>query len=266
MKVYLPSSGALGIKSTEIRQPKIDDLRKVSELSQIPELRKTEFVKLFLQSPEQLDSMSVFDRDYLYLISVSAVHIGQLSFSFICDCGNEVQDTLDLSSHEVIFLDKSAKPFLTKTIEGINYQFHMLTVKSETEIVDYLSITDTETEGDYQYLKEDALVFKILYPDLILNDDSIKSVHELPLPVYFSALYFHQCCFHGVEPVKKTTCEACKATTMAVLDVTASLNNFNTAVIMQKFANLSSVVDFNSFINLSFSEYHSLINSLNNSQ
>ena len=128
-----------------------------------------------------------------------------------------------------------------------------------------LSITDTETEGDYQYLKEDALVFKILYPELPLNDDSIKSVHELSLSVYFSALYFHQCCFHGVEPVKKTICEACKTSTMAVLDVTASLNNFNTAVIMQKFANMSSVVDFNSFINLSFSEYHSLINSLNSS-
>ena len=137
MKIYLPSSGVLGIMSTEIRQPKIDDLRKISELSQIPELRKTEFVKLFLQSPEQLDLMSVFDRDYLFLISVSAVHVGQLSFSFICDCGNEVQDTLDLSNHEVVFLDKTAKSFVTKTIEGVSYQFHMLTVKSETEIVDY---------------------------------------------------------------------------------------------------------------------------------
>ena len=99
MKVYLPSHGVLGIDSIDIRQPKINDLREISNLSPTPELKKTEFVKMLATSPELVDSISIFDRDYLFAIAVSALHLGSLAFKVECACSNIISDALELHDH-----------------------------------------------------------------------------------------------------------------------------------------------------------------------
>ena len=45
---------------------------------------------------------------------------------------------LSYTTIPVTFLDKKDKRTLTKTIQDVPYTFHILTVASETEMIDYL--------------------------------------------------------------------------------------------------------------------------------
>lgn len=254
MVIELPSRGWAGITKVTIRAPKIDDLRKTSDLSPIEERAKTEFLRMLISNPGDLDKITVFDRDYLFLIVAGAVNMNEFAFTVKCEkCGTELEGSLNLSDCVVKELEPGENYNITKNIYGTDYNFRLLSVADEQKAIDYAQLDESEYPSRY----DDATVCMVLGKEL--NDDNVKWVRDLDLSIYFAALFYLQCCFHGVIPKKTITCK-CGHKFNVVLPIFKSVLNIDIQQIMKRFAVVSKYgVDFKSFVDMTLPEYNAFI-------
>ena len=155
MEIYLPSNGKIAVNKVEMRQPKIMDIRKSQEYSDISEVRKTQFVKDLCKNPEQIDEITTYDRDYLFTIAVSSLNMNKISFKSTCSdktCRHKTNDFIFIPDVEPVFLTDPVE--CQKTILGETYNFRLLRVKDEIKAIDYANIDDLT----FEQRKEDALV------------------------------------------------------------------------------------------------------------
>lgn len=249
MKIKLPSNGHFGVNSVNMRQPRVNDLRMISELSPYEPLAKYQFVKNLLEKPEVIDKISIFDKDYLFAIAVGIINLNKIGFSFVCPCGESLRGEFDLSSKDVTELLKSDSITISKEINGEVYNFHLPTIQEELAIVDYAS---SKEDDDFDELYQDGLVMAILGKEP--NDESQEWLDNLDLTIYYAAIYYFQCCFHGVETTEEVVCPECHAKSNVLIPLTKSLLSIDTMTIMSRFTELSGSMDFQSFSNLTIPE------------
>jgi len=249
MNIFLPSNGIVGIKTVDMSPPKIKHLRQISELSKINEFAKNEFLSLLLNNFADLNKITIFDRDYLFLMAVSAIHLNNMEFTFTCKCGIENKGSFNIEQKDVIFFE--GERILKKKIKDKEYVFNILTVGDEREIIEYA----LENEEKYHERFELALVAKTLG----MFPHAMDEVEDLPLNIFYAALFFQQCVMHGIEPMHRTTC-SCGNSTVVVIPVMDYLTEINTAGIMTKFAGLANKLDFKSFNEMTIPEVESFAN------
>lgn len=259
MRIDLPSAGKFGIFSVEMRSPKIGDLRAVNELSSVESIAKTDFVKMLMTKPEDLDKVSIYDRDYLFLLAAAAVNMNKFDFTVQCECGNNIEDSFDISDVDVETLGKDVEISVKKEIDGEVYNFHLPTVAEEQKAVQWVLSVDEayNDENIFGNRNQDALVATVLGKEV--NDDNIEWVKQLDLKIYFAALFFIQCEAHGVQPSKITECPKCHKKALTLIPVVKALTQITTEDIMRKFVKISGEMSFEAFCDLTVPEFETLL-------
>lgn len=252
MNIKLPSNGHFGLSYVEMRQPRIADLRKIQELSENEQLAKIQFVKMLMDKPEQLDKVSTFDKEYLFLLAVGVINLNKIAFSFNCTCGEYLNSEFDLTAQELIELSAKDQVVYSKELGGKVYNFKLPSVADELEIIEWA----TQEEDDFDTRYQDGLVMSIL--GLPISDEGAALIAELDIVVYFSAIFFYQCGFHGVETTVDVKCPNCGKETTVIVPITKALMSIDTMSIMSKFAAMSKTMDFASFSSLTLPELFAL--------
>lgn len=258
MEIYLPSNGRTSVNKIEMRQPKISDIRKSQEYSDLSEIRKTQFVKDLCANPQLVDEITLYDRDYLFTIAAASLNMNKINFKSTCldrTCGAKTSDFIFVPDVEPVFLNQPIE--CSKEIMGEVYHFRLLRVKDEIAAIDYANIDDLT----FEQRKEDALVCSAL--SMSINDKNVQKVKELDLAIYYAAQFFQICCAHGLNLQKTVKCSKCQKESIVVMEVTGKMLNMNMAVIMDRFASLAGKLDYASFMDMTLPEYNFLIDSLN---
>jgi hypothetical protein len=256
MQIYLPSNGRIEINKVNMRQPKISDIRESQEFSNDLELRKTQFVRLLCGNDPNVDCLTLYDRNYLFVIAVASLTLNKLSFKAKCShCGAPISDFIDITQLDVVFLEEDIE--CIKNIEGTDYKFRLLRVRDEVAALDYANLDDKH----YESRLEDAYVCASL--GMEINDENIEKVKNLDLSVYYSAQFFQICLAHGLSLQKHVSCKKCGAVTNVILDIKGNMLNMDMSIIMDRYAALAGKLDYQSFLDMTLPEYNFLVDSLN---
>lgn len=265
MIVQLPSNGLFGLRSVDLHTPRIGYVRELSGSSYVDEQLKTEFVRLLLGDKVRMDQLTLCDRDYLFALGTSAICLNEVPVDYVCPvCQGRGTDTTGsvvyhLTDQEPIFLEEGTPVSISKHWEGIDTDltYKFLNVAEETCIIDYAL-------GDYDHYSlryEQAYVagtlgYDIYSPTAITA--SIAKVNSYPVYVYFSVLLFGQMTFHGVSATVEGVCPVCGSSVKVLVPFGSILKGLDSASIVNRFAQLSGIIDFRSFMDLSFPELKQL--------
>lgn len=256
MKVYLPSNGMMGISHIDLSQPKINDLRNVPNLSGFSTIRKTEFVKM-LADPDEVDKITPFDRDYLFLIAAASISMNNINFEVTCKKGHLVSGAFNIGEIEPVRLRAGESRTFAKRIFGNDYLFTKLSVKDEIEIEDRaIDLPDDQ----YDEAVEDGTVAVTLFGKL--TDENIKKARNLDLSIYYSALLYQQSLPHGAVMVKEIQCH-CGQKIIANLPITGDILNVNVAGLISNYVSVHKFTDMQSFFDLTLVEYNTFVQALN---
>lgn len=256
MRVKLPSNGCMGIESVEIRQPRVNDLRSVSELPSCQPLAKTTFVKRLMKNPDELDRCSIYDKEYLFTIAAGVVNLNKVEFEYQCSCGEIVKGVFDLGIQDVVDLPRGTEKTYSKEIGGAVKTFSIPTVAQETKLCNYIIDNDL----DFDEVFQDGMVCIILGNEP--TSENISAVQDLLVPVYYGAVCFYQYAYHGVHCNMKCRCHKCGKETNVIVPVADQLLKVDTFSLMRRFTSLSNSVDFNSFKDLTIPELVALESSM----
>lgn len=255
MKIILPSSGKTGILSVSMRQPKISDLRKAPELTEASPIRKNEVLEMLLDNPDVLSKITVYDRDYLFLIAVAVVSLNVISYKYKCGCGEERRDSVHLGSLEPIFLTEKEKLTYTFILGGIKYTTKILTAKEEESAVEYA----LKDEDSYEVRLEDAKVCLSL--GRLISTQNIEWVRNQDVLLYGIVDFFHKSRFHGTKIEKVSTC-TCGKITRVITPIEGGMLTSDTGALMERFVDVSDKIDYISYLDLTIPEYNTMIKSL----
>lgn len=258
MKVILPSSGVLGTRTVELRQPKYSDFRKASSLNQEELLLKTDFVKLLLPEDTDYKKITYQDMLYLYTIAIFSCNYQKITYqhTFSCKCGKTLRYECLFSDKEVIDLGKIKLPH-HKSILGVDYEFNILSAEQHTLACEYAL-----QEENFQNAYNDACAAFILGKTI----KDIPEILDLDAMVYLAAHLFQRVMFHGVKLEEIVKCPTCGKEEIVVLDLDTSFINYDLNVFMSLYSNVSSLVDFDAFLDFTIPEYKAFIETFNAKQ
>lgn len=256
MKVILPSNGILGLKHVDLRQPKYSDFRKVQSLNQEELLLKAEFVKLLIPESTDLSKMTYYDLDYLYTIAVFSSQFNSITYrhKFACECNEVPTFEFKLDAQEVVDLPKMKLPHV-KNISGTDYNFNILSAQQHIDACTYAL-----QQEDFNNAYQDACAAFILGKTL----DDIEYIHNLDTVIYLACFLFQRVCFHGLFLEQTVKCPKCGKEETVAIQLDTSFIKFDLNVYMAQYANVSSVVDFDTFLDFTIPEFKAFIESLNN--
>lgn len=257
MRVYLPSNGLFGLKSVEFNIPKIKQLRDLSTASYTDEQATIEVVRMLLSNPEDLYKMSILDKEYLFKIAVESIHMGDVAADVECsECHKKFRISYRLSEQELFELPEGTPREVSKSVDGRTYTFHFLTPRDEEEIIDY-ALVDYD---HYAKRYESAFVAKTLgFP---ATQDGVDAVGEYPHYAYYAALLFSNMSFHGVTPIMTSACPHCGQLHKVVIPFVKSILGVESTDVVNRFMQVSGIVDWQSFLDMSFPEYNQLVKNL----
>ena len=248
MKVILPSKGILGTKYVELRQPTFSDLRAVHNMESDESLLKINFVKILLGECD-LNKITKYDMDYLYLIAVCAMNYNEVSYSLTCDCGEKIKFKFNLATKDVEELKKIKQPYLKK-ISGLEFKYHILSAQNEVDARLYALSSD-----NYDDAYQDAVVALTLGYSL---DDIESKVHKLPVQIYISTFLFQKVVFHGIPMVEIIKCPSCSESIKVNLSIGTDLIKVDLHNLMNNYVNLHSILDFDAYMSLTVPEFNTL--------
>ncbi len=253
MRVILPSNGILGCKQVDLRQPKFSDIRNIQNFNQEEDLVKAYFTKQLLPMDFDLSKITKFDLDYLFAIVAYACQFNVAQYTVTCECSHKIRKEVCLAECEVIDIKKFKLPHY-KIIDGQEVKYTILSAKQHIEACEYAIMQD-----DYKTAYEDAITAFILSKTL----DDIEEVKSLNMGIYLSAHLFHNVNFHGVNFLLEDKCPSCGK--MFRLDVTPTSEFVNISIedMMRKFANVSAVMDFDTFVDFTIPEFKAFIDAMN---
>lgn len=252
MKIKLPSNGVLGCKEVDMSIPCYRHVREISQANYGPDVIGYEFVKLLLADPTALERMTYQDKDYLLAIAVCAMHLNAPCINVTCKCGHTHQVFYNLHEQEVVDLAAEATPVVEKKYGEATYSYHFLSAAQQREIAEKAR-EDAKDEADYARLFE--FYFTCATFGNPLTQDGFDKTADLNLTVYYSALLFHELCFHGVNSFVVTTCPQCQQPIVVTVPFEDSLTKWSSGNIVNEFIKVSDVVGgFGNFLDLSLSE------------
>lgn len=254
MRVDLPSAGKIGFSHYEINEPTLGKLRKVSNYPANEVLCKNQFI--LDCSPdnekERFKELTVCDRDYLFMVLVCAINLNKIACEYVCRCGENNTFSFEMTQDNFIILDAELQYTTEKTFsEPITY--NLLRVGQEMEIVEYAL---TKPDDQYEQVYETGVVAQTL--GFGISEEAIAKVLNLDLAIYYSALFYQFCYFHGVLPSVDVTCRACQRRTSVTAPFTKALLMIDIASIMKSFIAFSSLLDFQSFCDMTVLELQNL--------
>lgn len=254
MKVILPSLGILGTRVVDLRPVRFDDLRAVNDMNQDPEMLKTLFTKRLIDSVD-LNKITKYDLEYLYLVSAFSVAFNTVGFKTTCPkCGKEIKSDYDFAEAELQTLQKVKLPIKRK-IDGVEYSYHLLSAQQHCDALDYAMAFDNP-----QNAYADACAAFTLGRKIDEVEDFVK---DLSASVYFTTFLFQQCCFHGVKPTAKVTCSDCGSEFETSLKVPVSMITVNITELMNMYASVSDKLSFDNFLSFTVPEFKLFVDSLN---
>lgn len=264
MIVSLPSNGLYGLRQVRLATPRVGHLREIAGADYTDEQVKTEFVRMLLDHPEDVfPRITMYDRDYLYAIAASAVCMNQIVIDFVCPhckaAGKDVKSSTvyDISRQELSELEAGSPATVTKSFGDLDVTYRILTVADEERIVEY-ALMDYDK---YVTRYESAFVAGVLGQDLSSVEsiqEGIATVNSYPVYVYFSALLFGQMVFHGVPATCEGHCSECGATVKVVVPFGQAVRQLDSGRLINRFSQVSGMVNFSDFINLSMPELSQL--------
>jgi len=256
MKVILPSNGLLGTRWVDLREPTFADLRSTIRATEDQFLFKHEFVKRLCEFDDNKITMD--DVQYLYDVAATAVTFKTVTFSVKCpECGAIAKSDFMFGESEtpVRTLDKDSRR-CSKTIEGVEYHFHILSAADGVAIHTY-ALDDDDSER----MIEEATVCRVLGYDI--TDESIEKVRNLPIAIYVACFLYINANWHGMDIRKEVECTACgkKSTTKITLD--SSWVKMDLAAFIGQFASVRDCLDFKSYLKFTVPEFKNFVDYLN---
>lgn len=261
MLVRLPSNGLLGFKTVDATQPKYKDLLKLVDVDQFDPILKSEFVQLFIDA--DVKTLSICDRDYLYQIGLTSICPGDLQFPYK-HCGKVTKVPYDLSQREVHLLKGSP----TQSVMDGRVTLRVPTV--EDEYFAYRFVLE-ECDEFNDSLYESVLSLRSVVGDG-LDFSSVRALERssdelLDLKGWMAVFSWKYVCFHGLERKVEVTCPYCGKTFKIDLDFPASLCNFGSEDIMNRYRSVMRMgISYSDFLNMTVSEHLLLLKSENNGQ
>jgi hypothetical protein len=253
MRVDLPSAGKIGFSYYEINEPTMGQLRKVSNYPANEILCKNQFILDCTPEKEQekFNKLTLCDRDYLFIVLVCALNLNKVSCEAVCACGTQIKFDFELSESNFTLLGSNLQ-YTTDTF-GDPITYNTMTVEKEIEILEWVLPLPDE---DYENFYEAAMVAQTL--GYGVSEESVTKVLGLDLAIYYSALFYQLCQFHGVLPAVDTHCPTCQKWTVATVPFTKALLTLDITSIMKSFMAFSTILDFQSFCNMTVTELQNL--------
>lgn len=257
MNVVLPSNGLLGLRSVELDMPRFSYLRKLNESAFSDDEAQIRFVEMLLSDKEALHKLTRYDKNYLFLIAMSAVHLNNVEMDVVCTnpkCGHKFVVPYSIADKELIELPRDAKQVYRRDYgDGTVLEYRILSVDDELEIIKYAEETSGDDDREYAMQYERAYVARVLNREV--TDAAIEEVESLPIHYWFSAHLFGQMAFHGVDNFVFTKCPKCGTEFTVVVPFTKSALSFNSSTIVHRFLKVSKLMDFQSFLDLNMAEF-----------
>mgnify|MGYP007133718879 CR=1 FL=1 len=215
MKVILPSNSLLGTKWVDIREPKFADLRKAMNATSDEYLFKYEFVSGLCEFDPNKITMD--DIQYLYEIAASAVSFNTLKFKVKCSERDKViSEEFSFAEDDVpVKTLKKESRKCKKTVDGTEYEFHILSAQDGVDIHTYGLDNDEQDR-----MIEEATVCKVLGREI--NEYNIEKVRELPIAIYVACFLYIKANRHGMIISKVVKCPKCKTESRIRLELDSS--------------------------------------------
>lgn len=256
MKVQLPSNGVVGFKSLDIDVPRFSNLRAISYEELTEEEVRTALIKEVAKDKDKVDEITIYDRDYIFKIIVSALHMNKIQMRCTCPfCGKVREVDYVITEYQGAELPVDSSLCIKKKVAGEEYSYIIPQVKHEYGIIEY-----AKTKDDYRKAYEEALISVILGQEP--TDSSVEWVSSKPLSVYYSAMLFNQVIFHGLLNFFPMSCDKCQGGYLSIIPFNKGALIFDTNGIMTRYQEVSKVVDFKSFLDLTLPEFELLRNSV----
>ena len=135
------------------------------------------------------------------------------------------------------------------------FEFNVLTVEDEKEVIEYA----LQEESAYNARYEKAFVTKTLGKKV--TEENVQWACNLDLFIYYLALFYPHCMYHGVSTTVSAKC-TCGKTHTVIVPIMSSLLSVTTGMIMARYNELAKGMDFKSFVDLTIPEYSALVQSM----
>jgi hypothetical protein len=257
MRVDLPSAGKLGFSYYEINEPKLGQLRNVSNYPDNEILCKNQFI--LDCSPEKeyekFYKLTVCDRDYLFIVLVCAINLNKVACTSTCTCGEVINFSFELFEKDFILLEGELTytTDIYKDTYGEELTYNIMTVEQELGAVEYSRI---KPDNQYDNTLEAALIAQTL--GFGASDEGVEKVLNLDLAIYYSALFYQLCYFHGVIAAVEISCPQCRKKAIINTPFKKALLMVDITSIMKSFVAFSPILDFQSFCTMTVLELQNL--------
>lgn len=247
----LPSMGLLGCSEVEMSIPTYGHVRDISSQNIHGDVAGYEFVKSLLKDPTDLDRMTYNDKNFLLAIAVGSMHMNSILLKATCACKANVSAKYVLDSSKVDRLDESALPIVEKDWGDIKCNYHFLSATDEQSIVKW-ALDVSNSLDEYKVRYEEGFICKTFGYDV--TEENLKKVFELPVEIYYSALLFREVTYHGYPDFIRTECSECKRPITLLIPFEQCITKWSSNDIVDEFMSVSKLVDYQSFINMTFPE------------
>lgn len=257
MKVFLPSNNMMGHTSVEMREPKIEDMRKIPNFNQQSSIiKKTEFVHELVG--DVVYELTPQDRDYLFVLGVGAIRLNRISMVVKCSCGRQIKDELTTGELYPIRLPRSVRREYRAKIYGKDYTFHKLSVKEEVAIEERaIDLPDEAYTNEFQ----DGMVAASL--GYGIEAEGIEKVRKMDLSIYYAALLYQNTDAHGVSIIRDLVCPECGKKIKAYRPITGDMLNVNVSDVINRYVTMSEYVSMDNYMEMTLSEYNVFVSALN---
>lgn len=254
MRVQLPSYGVLGFNSVELDVPRFSHLRNIAFDSLTEEETRTALIEQMVKEKDRVEKLTLWDRDYLFKIIVSAMHMNRIALTVTCPhCNSSSSAEYVITRYEAVELSKSIPLSVEKKVGDVTYTYKIPQIEDERKIIEY-----AKNQANYSSAYDDALVAAIL--GYSIDAEGVEQAVELPMSVYYSATIFHQITFHGLNNYFPFTCPKCGKEHMVIVAFDKAMFDFDASGIIRKYQDVAGIVDFKSFLDLSIPEFDLLKN------
>lgn len=262
MRIKLPSAGIVGFETIELDSLRFSHLRNISLENLNDDQVKTELIRQVAIDKDKVEKLTLWDRDYIHKILISAIHNNAIQLIVECPhCGVKVPAIYEIGKYEGVELPEGVQLITHKEPEGMDYKIPQ--VEDEYGIIEYANLKSNNDE-EYRKHYEDALVSVVLGNGS--TEEGVQKTLELPMGIYYSAAIFHHITFHGMTAWFHHTCQKCDKNHVVLVPFTKALLEFDVAGIMTRFQDVSGMVDFQAFLNLSIPEFGLLVEAKNKQQ
>jgi len=251
MIILLPSCGALGTKSVDLQPVRFEHIRNIHNINSDDNISKIDFLKMLLPQDFDFSTISYWDFIYLFNVSVFSVLYNSVKFTSTCShCGHKFKNDFSIAGMDV----KTILGYhdVTKTFDGTEYTFHLLSAQDYIDALEYSAPLENE---------QDAYNDFIVYRTLCL--DTPNNASTVPASVYLYCFLYQNILFHGVKMAKDSICPKCGKPFETRLRIPLSLIKFEMNDLMNMYTSISDRVTFDDFNQMTLPEYNALVSVLN---